>query len=43
MTMSLPPISNAGLILCQIPADFKVPDYVEIKGVVADGALSLQC
>ena len=38
MTMSLPPISNAELILCQIPADFKVPDYVEIKGVVADAS-----
>ena len=36
--MSLPPISNAELILCQIPADFKVPDYVEIKGVVADAS-----
>ncbi len=38
MTMSLPPISNAELILCQIPADFKVPDYVEIKGVIADAS-----
>lgn len=38
MTMSLPPITNAELILCQIPADFKVPDYVEIKSVVADAA-----
>ena len=27
MTMSLPPITNASLILCNIPADFRVPDY----------------
>lgn len=27
MTMSLPPMTNASLILCNIPADFRVPAY----------------
>lgn len=40
MTMSLPPMTNAQLILTNIPADFKVPDYVEVKSVVTDAATS---
>lgn len=27
MTMSIPPMTNASLILCNIPADFRVPAY----------------
>lgn len=33
MTMSLPPISNAVLILCNIPADFGVPTWAEVERV----------
>lgn len=33
MTRSLPPISNAELILVGIPADFAVPTYAEVEGV----------
>lgn len=40
MTMSLPPMTNAEVILCNIPADFKVPDYVKVKSVVTDAAAS---
>lgn len=40
MTMSIPPMTNAELILCNIPADFKVPDYVEVKSVVTDATTS---
>lgn len=36
MTMSLPPMTNASLILADIPADFKVPDYVKVDSVVTD-------
>lgn len=31
MTMSIPPMTTAEMIICKIPADFKVPDYVEVK------------
>lgn len=43
MTMSLPPIANAELILASIPADFGVPDYVEVDKVVKneDGSVVL--
>ncbi len=40
MTMSLPPMTNADIILADIPADFKVPDYVEIDSVVTDAESS---
>ncbi len=40
MTMSLPPQTNALLIICNIPADFKVPDYVTVDSVVTDAASS---
>lgn len=40
MTMSLPPMTNAELILANIPEGYKVPDYVEVKSVVTDAASS---
>lgn len=30
MTMSLPPMTNGELILCGIPADYKVPEYITV-------------
>ena len=33
MTMSLPPQTTAEMIIGQIPADFKVPDYVQVKSM----------
>lgn len=30
MTMSLPPITNGEMILSNIPADFRVPDYITV-------------
>lgn len=43
MTRSLPPISNAVLILCNFPADFMAPTYAEVQQVLPgeDGNLSL--
>ena len=43
MTRSLPPMSNAELILCQIPADMMVPTYAAITDVSSDpdGALRI--
>lgn len=43
MTMSLPPITNAQMIICNMPADFKVPEYLNIKdaAVAADGSVTL--
>ena len=35
MTMSLPPMTNA-----DIPADAKVPDYVEVKSMITDASTS---
>ena len=40
MTMSLPPMTNAEVIFGNIPADFKVPDYVEVKSVITDASTS---
>ena len=34
MTMSLPPMTNATMIFANVPADFKVPDYVTVKSVL---------
>lgn len=31
MTLSLPPISSAAMILCKIPADFRVPSYITVS------------
>lgn len=44
MTRSMPPIANAELILCAIPADFGVPNYVEIESVAKneDGSVTLE-
>ena len=33
MTMSLPPISTARVVLCGIPADFAVPTYAEVETI----------
>ena len=38
MTMSLPPQSTAEMLLVNVPSDFKVPDYVEVKSMVTDGS-----
>lgn len=42
MTRSLPPIANGVLVLCNIPADYGVPTYAEVKSVTAgeDGSIS---
>lgn len=40
MTMSLPPMTNAAVIFANIPADFKVPDYVEADSVITDAYTS---
>lgn len=43
MTLSLPPIANARMIICKAPADYKVPEYLQIKDAVMqeDGSLTL--
>lgn len=40
MTMSLPPMTNADVIFANIPADAKVPDYIEVQSLVTDVATS---
>lgn len=40
MTMSLPPMTNAEVIFTNLPADFKVPDYVEIQSMITDAGTS---
>lgn len=40
MTMSLPPMTNATVIFANIPADAKVPDYVEVKSMITDAGTS---
>ena len=40
MPRSLPPMTNATMIFANVPADFKVPDYVTVKSVVTDAASS---
>ncbi|MEG2455456.1 MAG: S-layer homology domain-containing protein [Oscillospiraceae bacterium] len=35
MAMSMPPQANATLILCNIPADYNVPKFAEVKTVTA--------
>lgn len=40
MTMSLPPMTNADVIFANIPADAKVPDYVEVKSMITDASTS---
>lgn len=36
MTLSLPPMTNATLILTNIPADFKVPEYLTVQSLALD-------
>lgn len=33
MTLSLPPMTTAELVICQIPADFRAPDYVKVRSM----------
>ena len=33
-------MTNATMIFANVPADFKVPDYVTVKSVVTDAASS---
>ncbi|MDR2022462.1 MAG: hypothetical protein LBQ71_04260 [Hungatella sp.] len=33
MTLSLPPISNAIVVLCKVPADYQVPEYVTVASM----------
>ncbi|WP_349947930.1 hypothetical protein ABFV83_05515 [Lacrimispora sp. BS-2] len=33
MTLSLPPISNAVVVLCKVPADYQVPEYVTVASM----------
>ena len=40
MTISLPPMTNADVIFANIPADAKVPDYIEVQSLVTDAATS---
>ena len=40
MPMSLPPMTNADVIFANIPADAKVPDYIEVQSLVTDAATS---
>lgn len=40
MTMSLPPMTNADVIFANIPADAKVPDYIEVQSLVTDAPTS---
>ena len=37
MTMSLPPMTNARIVFCNIAADAKVPDYVIVKKIKIKG------
>ncbi len=43
MTLSLPPITNAEMIITKAPADYKVPEYLNIKDAVTqeDGSIEL--
>lgn len=33
MTMSLPPMTTAEMIISKVPADYKVPDYVKVESM----------
>lgn len=37
MTLSLPPMSHGEIILCSIPADFKVPEYITVDTLTVAG------
>lgn len=38
MTMSLPPQTSSPVVLARIPADFKVPDYIEVASMEKNGS-----
>lgn len=44
MTMSLPPMTTAEMVICKIPQDMKAPDYIEVKSMEqqADGSWRLE-
>ncbi len=33
MTMSLPPQTTAEAVICKVPADFKAPEYIQVKSM----------
>ena len=33
MTMSIPPMTTAEMVICQVPEDFRAPDYVRVKSM----------
>lgn len=33
MTMSINPMANASLVLCNVPAGYKVPDYIKVESL----------
>lgn len=33
MTLSLPPQTSAKVVICQIPADFKAPEYIQVQSM----------
>lgn len=33
MTMSLPPQTNAKVVICRIPEDFKAPEYIQVQSM----------
>lgn len=43
MTMSIPPIANGKMVICQAPADFKVPEYIRVTAAEkqADGSVRI--
>lgn len=43
MTMSLPPMTTAEMVICQVPQDGRVPDYVRVRTMQqrADGGWTL--
>lgn len=43
MTMSLPPVANGKMVICNAPADFKVPEYMRVTAAekLADGSVSI--
>lgn len=36
MTMSLPPQTTAEAVICKVPADFKAPEYIQVKSMQWD-------
>lgn len=44
MTLSLPPMTTAEMVICQVPQDMQAPDYVQVKsmGQQEDGSWRLE-